>query len=129
MNSIKSALYYAAFVIGAALILKTLEWAGYVSGDPDEIAQRFVQIAVGTMFLWYANRIPKVSVAKPDCPLTKEDQMRRFAGRVLFLGGIGYVLTWIVAPYDVAAVTAIAILGSALALVLGRWAMTRMAAG
>lgn len=129
MNSIRSALYYAAFIIGAALILKTLEWAGYVSGDPDEIAQRFVQIAVGTMFLWYANRIPKISVAKPDCTFTKEDQIRRFAGRVLVVGGIGYVLAWVISPFDVAAIIAVSILGGAFTLVLGRWVMARLAAG
>ncbi|HRK71849.1 MAG TPA: hypothetical protein PLA85_09685 [Micropepsaceae bacterium] len=128
MTRISSAFAYGAFIVGAALLLKALEWAGYVTGSPDEMAQRFVQVAVGTVFLWYANRMPKGAATKANCPLAKEDQMRRFAGRVLFLGGIGYVLTWVIAPFDIAAVTSIAILGSALALVFGRWAMTRMAA-
>lgn len=128
MTRISSALAHGAFIVGAVLLLKALEWAGYVTGSPDEMAQRFVQVAVGTTFLWYANRMPKGAATAANCPLAKEDQMRRFAGRVLFLGGIGYVLTWIIAPFDVAAIIAVAILGSAFTLVLGRWVMARKGA-
>jgi hypothetical protein len=89
-------------LLGAALIVASsaaLKWAtpDYLS---PEWSQRLLGALLGFIVVFYANVIPKslTSLARLRCTPQAEQAARRFAGRSLVLGGLGYVLAMLFAP-------------------------------
>ncbi len=104
---------------GAAAILgisALLAWAApeYISADT---ARRALGVLLGAVVVLYSNAIPKmlVSRARLRCSPAQDQAARRFAGWSLVLGGIGYMLAWIVLPLSIASLIG----GGALAIGLG----------
>ncbi len=102
----------AAFLLLGSAALALLS-PNYLSPD---LAHRLLLAMMGGVVVAYANVIPKVLT-----PLTRlrhspaQDQaMRRFVGRSLVLGGIGYTLAALFAPMDMATDLACALLGTSL---------------
>jgi hypothetical protein len=85
------------------------------------LTKRLLGVMAGAMVVFYANTIPKA--LKPLATLTdpaRADALQRFVGWCLVLGGLGYALAWIVVPFDYVIPVAITVLGSSLALAVGR---------
>ncbi|MCC2972124.1 hypothetical protein [Massilia sp. IC2-476] len=94
-------------VVGAALILALsalLAWAGPTWLDP-AWTRRLLGALLGLVVVVYANDIPKALAkrARMRCTSPGADQAaRRFAGWSLVLGGIAYMLAWLLAPLELA---------------------------
>lgn len=113
-------------LITAALILVTsaalaLASPTYVNAD---LAQRLFGVMLGAVVVLYANAIPKalIPLARMRCDPATEQSLRRFTGWALVLGGVGYAMAWLFAPMTSAWILAIALLGTALLVVLLRYA-------
>jgi len=113
-------------LITAALILVTsaalaLASPTYVNAD---LAQRLFGVMLGAVVVLYANAIPKalIPLARMRCDPATEQGLRRFTGWALVLGGVGYAMAWLFAPMTSAWILAIALLGTALLVVLLRYA-------
>lgn len=86
-----------------------------------ELGQRMLGVMAGVMVMFYSNAIPKA--LKPLTQLknpARHESLQRFIGWCLVLGGLGYALAWIVVPFAYVIPVAIALLGSSLALAVGR---------
>ena len=108
----------AALIIGASA---TLAWLA-PSHISTEISHRLLGALLGAVVVFYSNAIPKalVSRARLRCPPAAEQAARRFAGWSLVLGGLGYMLAWLLAPIGMANLIAGVLLGAALLLAVLR---------
>jgi predicted lipid-binding transport protein (Tim44 family) len=89
----------AAGILGLSALLA---WSapGYL--DP-EWSRRLLGALLGAVVVAYANDIPKALAARARmrCSSPAADQAaRRFAGWSLVLGGLAYMLAWLLAPLD-----------------------------
>lgn len=105
-------------VLAAALIIAVsamLVWLApsHVSA---ETSRRLLGALLGAVVVVYSNGIPKVLVSRARLRRTPaEDQAaRRFAGWSLVLGGLGYMLAWLLAPIGVAGLAGGVLLGAGL---------------
>jgi hypothetical protein len=76
---------------------------------------------MGSVVLVSANAIPKrlVPLARLSCDPAREQTLRRFGGRVLVLGGLGYTFAYALAPIPIASTLAICLLAPAVLVVAG----------
>ncbi|RZA33242.1 MAG: hypothetical protein EOP92_21905 [Lysobacteraceae bacterium] len=89
----------AGCILGASALLA---WAAPAYLDP-EWARRLAGALLGGVVVVYANAIPKALASRMRCAAPALEQAaRRFAGWALVLGGIGYMLAWLVAPLSMA---------------------------
>lgn len=116
MIKIGESLVLAALIIAVSLGLGAAQKAGLVSGD---VATRAVMVMTMLIFAYYGNLVPK-AIAR-----TKHARVaRRFAGWALTSSGLVSAGLWIFAPIDVAVVASIALVGTAVVVVLSRGAAT-----
>jgi hypothetical protein len=103
-------------VLAAACILgisALLAWAAPAYLDP-EWGRRLGGALLGAAVVVYANAVPKALAARLRCTSAAADQAaRRFAGWALVLGGLGYMLAWLLAPIGVAGMLGGLALGAA----------------
>jgi hypothetical protein len=105
-------------LLAAALILSLsglLAWASPAWIDP-EWSRRLLGALLGMVVVVYANDIPKALAARARTRCASpgaEQAARRFAGWSLVLGGIGYMLAWLLAPLQLAGMVGGLALGSA----------------
>ncbi len=121
---VKSANKIHLGMIGGGLILATALLAGIAdhltlfNAEAGEISDRAIGAIYGVILAVYANFIPKSAAS------AKKQSMLRFGGWVFVLAGLGYAIAWMISPFENADTVSVAIMGSGLALVLGRvgWA-------
>lgn len=109
-------------VLGALLIIGLsglLAWMTPAWITP-ALAQRLFGALLGAVVVVYANAIPKALAASVRGCAAGTQAGRRFAGWVLVLGGLGYMLASLFAPIALARPVAGAVLGVALLLALAR---------
>lgn len=117
-KNVRNALFIAGAMIGLSLIVVFADKAGYIG---DETGKRVIQVAIGLMVVYFSNLAPKTlePLSEGRDP-ARVQALQRFTGWALVLGGLGYALAWMVAPIEHAAIISMAILGSALLLVVAR---------
>jgi hypothetical protein len=124
-SQIKRALMIAGVLIGVSAMLSLLS-PEHLSSD---LASRALGVLLGGVTVWYANAAPKAlrPLVEMRCDPVAEQSMRRFAGWSIAVGGILYALAWAAAPIGIARLLSIALLGTALLLVVVRfgWGMSR----
>lgn len=123
--SIPRALLIAGLLLGAALALRLLS-PEYLSA---EFSARLLGALLGGVVVLYANAVPKLlgPLMQVGGDAAAEQALRRFTGWSLALGGCGYVVAWLVAPLDHAALIATGLLGAATLAVVFRiaWRVVR----
>ena len=117
-HPIRRALAVAALYLLAALVLTQLRLHQVIGA---ETVQRLMGVLMGTVVIATANLIPKrlVPLARVSCDPAREQTLRRFCGRVLVLGGLGYTLAYALAPIAIASTLAICLLAPAAVAVAG----------
>lgn len=117
---ILAALLVATAVVGRVLTPEYLK---------PGLAQRLVGASTGLIVVLYANVVPKslTPLVRMRISPVIEQAMRRFAGVSLVLGGVGYLLAWILLPIDWANLVAGSILALTLLAAVTRyaWGMSR----
>lgn len=125
VRPVAHALLVAGLFVGATLVITRLS-PDYVSA---EVAQRMLGVLMGALVVAYANAAPKALTAliTQRCNATTEQTLRRFGGWAIVLGGLGYMAAWFAAPFEIAAVLAMSLLGTALLVAIARaaWSMAR----
>ncbi len=120
--TIRTALLLAGALIVFSLAVIFADKAGYIG---DETSQRAILAAIGLIAVYFANLAPKtLEPLSANCEPSRIQALQRFCGRTLVLGGFGFSLAWLVVPIDYAAITSMAILGTAVLLVVARYAWT-----
>lgn len=102
-------------VLAASLILAAsalLAWAAPEYLDP-EWGKRLAGALLGGVVVAYANAIPKALAARTRCAPAVHQAARRFTGWALVLGGLGYMLAWLLAPLHLAGMIGGLTLGAA----------------
>ena len=114
----RRSLSLAAIYLLTAVVLNELRQRDVVSA---EAAVRLMGILMGSLVLVSANAIPKrlVPLARLSCDPVREQTFRRFAGRAMVLGGLGYTLAYALAPIAIASTLAICLLAPAVLVVAG----------
>ena len=101
-----------------------LTWAINVLGrhaiDP-ATAFRLNGMLTGAWLIGWANAMPKRLVPLEDlaCDPARDQRLRRVAAWALVLGGLGYMLAFVLAPIAIAAPLAAALLAPSVLLVAG----------
>jgi hypothetical protein len=120
-------------LVVAALIMAasaSLAWAApeHISA---ELAQRLFGVMLSVVVVVYANAAPKalVPLARLRCDAATEQSLRRYTGRSIVLGGIGFGLAWVFAPIEFAGLLAAALLATAFVAVVVRWGRAASAGG
>ena len=126
-HSNRRSVLIAAIYLLSAVVLNELRQGHLVSA---ETVARLMGVLMGSVVLISANVIPKrlVPLALLSCDPAREQTLRRFAGRALVLGGLGYTLAYALAPIAIAQTLAICLLAPAVLTVAGiraRCAWTR----
>jgi len=116
MKNVGESLVLAALMIGVSLALGAAQNGGLIS---NEVVIRAVMVMTMLVFAYYANLVPKA--ISPDA---HQRAARRFAGWALTCSGLVSAGLWIFAPIDVAVVASIALVGTAVAIVLVRGTAT-----
>ena len=108
----------AVIIIGISTALAWLAPA-YIS---TELSHRLLGAMLGALVVMYADAIPKMLVARARlrCPPAQDQAARPFAGWRLVLGGLAYILAWLVAPLELAGLIGGALLACALLLAVLR---------
>ena len=98
-HPIRRALLVAALYLLTALIAQRARRHQVIGA---ETVQRLMGLLMGPVVLVSANAIPKrlVPLARLSCDPAREQALRRFCGRVLVLGGLGYTLAFVLAPIE-----------------------------
>jgi hypothetical protein len=111
-------------VLGAMVIIAVsaaLPWLAphYISV---ELSHRLLGAMLGAVVVVYSNAIPKLLVGSTSlrCSPAADQAARRFAGWSLVLGGIAYMLAWLLAPLDMAGLIGGALLATSLLLAVAR---------
>lgn len=113
---IGESLALAALIIAISLGIGAAQNAGLVSGD---MATRAVMVITMLIFAYYGNLVPKAIE-----PNEQARAARRFAGWALTSTGIVSAGLWIFAPIDTAIPASIALVGTAVVVVLARGTAT-----
>ena len=87
-----------------------------------EMSHRLLGAMLGAVVVVYSNAIPKLLVGSMSqrCSPAADQAARRFAGWSLVLGGIAYMLAWLLAPLELAGLIGGALLAAALLLAVAR---------
>lgn len=117
-QSIRRSLSLAAIYLLTAVVLNALRQRDVVSA---ETAERLMGVLLGSVVIVSANAIPKrlVPLARLSCDPGREQTLRRFAGRAMVLGGLGFTLAYVLAPIAIASTLAICLLAPAVLVVAG----------
>ncbi len=117
-HPIRRSLLIAAIYLLTAVVLNELRQHHLVSA---ETVVRLMGMLMGSVVLVSANAIPKklVPLARLSCDPGREQTLRRLGGRVLVLGGLGYTLSYALAPIAIASTLAICLLAPAVLVVAG----------
>ncbi len=117
-HPIRRSLLIAAIYLLTAVLLNELRQRQVVSA---ETVVRLIGMLMGSVVLVSANAIPKrlVPLARLSCDPAREQTLRRFGGRVLVLGGLGYTLAYALAPIAIDSTLAICLLAPAVLVVAG----------
>lgn len=117
-RSLGSALFAALLILAGSVLLQWLS-PEYLSR---ETAHRLFGVMLGTMVVFYANTASKLlrPLAQIRCDAEKEQAIRRFTARSIVLGGLAYMVAYLVAPLAWADILAIALLGTSVLLVVIR---------
>ena len=117
-HPLRRSLLIAAVYLLTAVTLNALGQRHVISA---ETIERLMGVLMGTVVIISANAIPKrlVPLARLSCEPAREQTLRRFGGRVLFLGGLGYTLAFALAPIAMASTLAICLLAPAVIAVAG----------
>jgi len=98
-STVCRAVVVAGFILAASALLA---WASPEYLDP-EWARRLGGVLLGGVVVAYANAVPKALSRRMRCTTPGADQAaRRLAGWALVLGGLGYMLAWLLAPLHLA---------------------------
>jgi hypothetical protein len=116
MTKTGESLALAALLIGVSLALGAAQREGLISND---VVIRAVMVMTMLIFAYYSNLVPKA--VSPDA---HQRSARRFAGWALTLSGLVSAGLWIFAPIDIAVVASIALVGTAVAIVVARGTAT-----
>ena len=117
---IRRSLFVAALTIGFTLFASLLKQAEWIDGDG---LKRMTGAVIGGVLLVTGNYLPKTALpasARRNPAVAMETE--RFAGRVLFIGGLGYVAAWMIGPVEHAQLVSTLIGLLAFALVISAWA-------
>ena len=118
-QQITHAIALSGLVLGLALSVQLLASFGAPSEWVTELGVRSQGFVLGAIVIAFANVIPKrLSTARGLA-------LHRTAGRALVLGGIGYVLAWLLLPLAYANLGALAALGLSLVYAIARVAWMR----
>ena len=111
-------------LLGAALIIAisaALAWLEplYLSS---ETSRRLLGALLGAVVVIYSNAIPKFLAGRGrgTVPSAASQAARRFAGWSMVLGAIGYMLAWLLAPLDSAALVGGGVLAAAVLIAVVR---------
>jgi hypothetical protein len=117
-HPIRRASLIAAAYLLTAVVLNELRQRQVVSA---ETVQRLMGMLMGSVTIVSANAIPKrlVPLSSLSCAPAREQALRRFGGRVLVLGGLGYTFAFALAPIAIASTLAICLLAPAVVAVAG----------
>jgi hypothetical protein len=117
-QAIRRSLSLAALYLLTAVVLNALRQRDLVSA---EAAERLMGVLLGSVVIVSANAIPKrlVPLARLSCDPGREQTLRRFAGRTMVLGGLGFTLAYVLAPIAIASTLAICLLAPAVLVVAG----------
>lgn len=89
-----------------------------------DLAHRLFGVLAGALVIFMGNAIPKTLPRKAPRHPVAEQTKRRFAGWSLTLGGLGYMLAWMLAPIENANGIAACFLGASF-LVMSTQACSR----
>lgn len=123
LMDVKASLGIAGGVLAVSAVLAGLEGMGVIEGN---IAERAIGIVLGLVVILYGNEIPKI-LAPMDrgADPARRQALQRFAGWVMVLGGVGYLLAFALMPIEYAAYAAIACGVVAIGIVFARCLMVR----
>ena len=130
-RSICRSLWVAAIYLLTAVVLNALRLRHVIGA---ETVERGMGLLMGAVVLVSANAIPKrlMPLVRMSCDPAREQNLRRFGGRVLVLGSLGFMLAYALAPIGMASTLAICMLAPAtviVAVVVARCAWTHRIAG
>ena len=123
--TLRNALILAGLMLTVSLALATAVGADWIGSDAMERAQG---VMMGLIVVVFSNLAPKTlePLSASSCDPSRKQSLQRFCGWTLVLGGLGYSLAWLAVPLEHAAVVAMVVLGSGVALVAARVAWFAM---
>jgi thiosulfate reductase cytochrome b subunit len=96
-HQVRRGLVLGAVYLVAAIVVNELQRRDVVG---NETVIRILGVLRGLIVVILANAVPKRLVPLADlyCDPVREQRLRRFAARVMLLGGLGYTLAYVLAP-------------------------------
>lgn len=112
----------AGFLLAASALLAWLT-PEVISRD---VSGRTLGVLLGLLVMAYANEAPKAlpRLDRIRNPVT-EQARRRFAGWAITVGGIAYLITWLIAPVKYAAPISMTLLALSVVAPMGRCLLAR----
>lgn len=122
-RQITTSLVFAALILGVALGSRVLNDSGVMTIDP----ARINGVVIGMVLIWMGNMMPKRNPEKTcgNDPAAAF-RMKRFAGMLMMLGGIGHAAIWLTLPVGQAEWASMVPVAATAAIVLATAFRTRV---
>lgn len=113
---ILSSIVFAVIVVAAAFALKYAAAHHLVAAD---VPMRGIQVLTGLMLAFYGNVIPKNLPRFREGESGRIQALRRTCGWLSTLAGLGYAAVWAGAPYAVAPILSVIVVGGSTVATFG----------
>ena len=123
-GSIQSGIVFAGLIMLASLV-GALATARGALHDAD-FARRASMVVVGMFFAATGNAMPKMltPLSRMRCDPARVQAFQRLSGWIWVLAGLGYALAWVVLPLPLADSVSLAVIVSAMLLII--WQLVRL---
>jgi hypothetical protein len=123
---ILSSIIFGLLMVVVVLSLKSAAAHHVVSGD---VPLRGIEALMGLMIAFYGNAIPKTLQRLRDGKIEsgRVQSLRRTIGWLLTVGGLGFAAVWAAAPLSEAVGWSMAVIGTAIGLIIVCIVRTHMA--
>jgi len=111
------------------VVALTLKWAAAHHIVSSDMPVRGIEVLMGLMIAFYGNAIPKTLLRFREGKVEggRTQSLRRTIGWLLTVGGLGFAAVWASAPLSKAAGWSMAVIGTAIGLIVVSIVRTHMA--
>jgi hypothetical protein len=117
------------FGLLSLVVALTLKWAAAHHIVSSDMPVRGIEVLMGLMIAFYGNAIPKTLLRFREGKAEggRTQSLRRTIGWLLTVGGLGFAAVWASAPLSKAAGWSMAVIGTAIGLIVVSIVRTHMA--
>jgi len=125
LQRVRGSAILAGSLLAIVLAFSAMDTADIMGGAGSDMTKRAFGVMMGVVLIVIGNVMPKHLQPFMDNAVgaAKAQAMRRFAGWMFVLAGLGHALAWLILPIAQANLVGMAVVAGAIVLLIVRWAL------